>query len=144
MRVMLFVKKFDFVYSYILHVFTYYFILFILCTIPQFSELFLIERNSTVPFTRNVVSRIRDVLIRIHFRGSVLLDSGSGSCSFLQWLSRHQQKISFFPTWFCLLLSVGTFTSVFKDNKFIKSHKTVEIKGFLCFLTDGSRSGSYQ
>ncbi len=36
------------------------------------------------------VFRIRDVLIRI--RGSVLLDYGSGSSSFPQWLSRCQQK----------------------------------------------------
>ncbi len=61
MRVMMFVKKFDFVYSYILHVFPYYFILFILCTIPQFSEMF---SQSEIPytFTRNALFRIRDVL----------------------------------------------------------------------------------
>jgi hypothetical protein len=46
------------------------------------------------------------------------LDYGSGSCSFRQWL-------------FCLLLTVGTFTLVFKDNKSLRSHKTVEVKVFL-------------
>jgi hypothetical protein len=34
---------------------------------------------------------------------------------------------------FCLLLTVG-FTLVFKDNKFLRSNKTIEIKGFLNFL----------
>jgi hypothetical protein len=35
---------------------------------------------------------------------------------------------------FCLLLNVGAFTSVFKDNKLIRSYKTVEIKVFLTFV----------
>ncbi len=38
------------------------------------------------------VFRIRDVLIRIRIPGSVLLPAGLRSCSFLQWLSRCQQK----------------------------------------------------
>ncbi len=42
-------------------------------------------------------------------------DPWSGSYSFRQWLSRCQQKFLFKV--FCLCLSVGTFTSVFKDNK---------------------------
>jgi hypothetical protein len=34
--------------------------------------------------------------------------------------------------WFlCLLRTVGTFTSVFKESKLLRSHKTVEIKIFL-------------
>jgi hypothetical protein len=41
------------------------------------------------------VFRIHDVLIRIRIRGSVLLDDGSGSCPFLQWLWRWHQKVSF-------------------------------------------------
>jgi hypothetical protein len=49
-----------------------------------------------------------------------------GSCSFHQWLSKRQQKESFFR----LLLTVGTFTSVFKDNKPCGSHKTEQIKAF--------------
>ena len=35
---------------------------------------------------------------------------------------------------FCLLLTVGTFTSVFKDNKLLRSQKAVKIKLFLNFL----------
>jgi hypothetical protein len=35
---------------------------------------------------------------------------------------------------FCLLLFVDTLTSVCKDKKSLKSHKTVEIKVFLIFL----------
>ncbi len=35
------------------------------------------------------------------------------------------------------LLSLGTFTSVFKDNKSLRSHKTVEIK-FFCLLMEVS------
>jgi hypothetical protein len=41
---------------------------------------------------------------------------------------------------FCLLLTVGTFTSVFQD----KSHKTVGIKVFLNFLLVMGVSGSIQ
>jgi len=40
----------------------------------------------------------------------------------------------------CLLLTVGTFTSVFKDSYLLRSQKTVEIKFFLafCLLMEGS------
>jgi hypothetical protein len=38
-----------------------------------------------------------------------------------------QQKIRFVPS-ICLLLTVGTFTSVFKDNNSLRSQITVEIK----------------
>jgi hypothetical protein len=34
---------------------------------------------------------------------------------------------------FLLIISVGTFTSIFKDNKSLRSHKPVEIKVFLSF-----------
>ncbi len=34
---------------------------------------------------------------------------------------------------FCLLLNAGTFTSVSKDSKSLRVHKTVEIKVFLNF-----------
>ncbi len=57
--------------------------------------------------------------------------SGCGSCSIRQWLSLRQQKILFF--WW-LFLFEGTFTSIFKDKKSWKSHKTAEIKVFLHFL----------
>jgi hypothetical protein len=35
-------------------------------------------------------------------------------------------KISDFPKFFCLFLSVGTLTSVFKDKISLRSHKTLE------------------
>ncbi len=35
--------------------------------------------------------------------------------------------------YFCLLLTAGTFTSVFTEKKLLRSHKTVEIKIFLIF-----------
>ncbi len=38
------------------------------------------------------------------------------ACYFRQWLLVCQQKISKFSNLFCLILSVGTFTSVFKDK----------------------------
>ncbi len=48
---------------------------------------------------------------------------------------------------FCLLLTVGTFTAIFKDNELSKVHKTVEIKGFLhffCLFMEGSGSDFVQ
>ncbi len=45
------------------------------------------------------------------------------------------------------VLSVGTFTSVFKNYKSLRSLKTVEIEAFLNFLgllIEGSKSGSVQ
>jgi hypothetical protein len=44
---------------------------------------------------------------------------------------RHQQKTNLNKKFFCSLLFESTFTSFFKDKKFKRSHKTVEIKGFL-------------
>ncbi len=38
---------------------------------------------------------------------------------------------------FCFLLTVGAFTSVFKDNK-LSNHKIVEIKAFLNFWLVGA------
>ncbi len=49
---------------------------------------------------------------------------------FLQLLSRCQQNNMFF----CLLLTLGTFTSFFKGNKLLSSHKTIEIEVFNKFL----------
>ncbi len=49
------------------------------------------------------VFRIRDILIRIRIPGSVTLDYGSESCSFLPWLLNGNKKRHI-----CLLLSVGS------------------------------------
>ncbi len=64
------------------------------------------------------VFRICDVLIRIWIRGSVPLDYGcgsvSGSCSFLQWISRgtgtSKKKEVFSHKFICSSLTKGTFT----------------------------------
>ncbi len=83
-------------------------------------------------FYSSLVSRIYDVLlgarIQIQIRGSVPLDSGSGSCFFLKWLPRCQQNIYFSY----YLLAVGTITSVFKDN----NNNTTKSRYFACFWKD--------
>ncbi len=65
-----------------------------------------------------------------HWSGS---ESGSGSCSFLQWLLRWQQVF--------LLITYRRYIYilVFKNNKLLRSHKTVLYKSYLfCLLTEGS------
>jgi hypothetical protein len=74
---------------------------------------------------------------------TVVYGSGSGSCFFLHWLSRFQQKINCFVKVASLLLTLGTgtFKSVIKDNESLRSHKTVEINFFLvCLFMEGSGS----
>ncbi len=46
----------------------------------------------------------------------------------------------FFLVFFCFLHSVGTRTLVVKDNKSLRTRKTVEIKSFLIFLLVDVRS----
>jgi len=45
-----------------------------------------------------------------------------------------QQKMNFMLRTFCLLLTLGTFTTVLKENMPLRSHKTVEIRVSLNFL----------
>jgi hypothetical protein len=45
-------------------------------------------------------------------------------------LQEANKKLNFVITFFCLLLFKDTFTSIFKDNKSKRSHKTVRIKVF--------------
>jgi hypothetical protein len=90
-----------------------------------------------------VFCRNRDVLTQIRIRTTelrirILLFPG---------LSRCQQKVSFFSrvcfAYYRQLPNIGTLTSAFKDNKFLKGHKTAEIKVFsyfICFLMEGSGS----
>ncbi len=59
---------------------------------------------------------------------------GSGSCSSRQWHSRCQQNVSFIKFVFCLFLTVGTFTSAFKDKTSLGNHNTVESRFFNFFL----------
>jgi hypothetical protein len=95
-----------------------------------------------------------DILVRLRISRSVPLPygselrfgsrygSGSGSCFFLQWLTRCQQKISFFFKVFCLLLFEVNLHNFHKSKR---SHKIEEIKVFLtffCLLMERSGSGS--
>ena len=81
------------------------------------------------------VLRIHDILvwIRIH-----------GSCYFLHWPSRGQQKTIFKTRFFYFLLFEGTFSSFFKE----KSHKEVttmvesRFSYYFCLVIKGSWSGA--
>jgi hypothetical protein len=74
---------------------------------------------------------IRDILVPGYgfFRIRVLL--------FRQWLTGRQQKISFFAY---LLFFEGIFTSIFKDKKSKRIHRTVNQDFSYCFcsLMEGS------
>jgi hypothetical protein len=70
---------------------------------------------------------------------SVPLIYGPGSCFICQWLTRCQQKKSFFKVFLRnTVLFGGTITSVFIDEKSKRSYKRVKMKVFLSFvLVDG-------
>jgi hypothetical protein len=88
--------------------------------------------------TRNAVFRIRDFLIWIRSSVPVPLDYWSGSGSFPQCLSRFRRKLNLFIAFYLpfhrYVPVVCPFSSVFKDNKLLRSRKIVEIKVFLRFL----------
>jgi hypothetical protein len=67
--------------------------------------------------------RILDLQIRLRIR--ILLFSS---------VTLLPTKNKFFSYLFCLLLSIGTVTSVFKDKKSVKCHHTAEIKVFYTFF----------
>ncbi len=71
--------------------------------------------------TRKAVFQIRDVLIR--FRGSDpdLWNTDLDPALFLSGCQDGNEKY-----FFCFLLTIGTFTSNLKDNKLLRSHKSVE------------------
>ncbi len=50
--------------------------------------------------------------------------------------TKNQQRIVFFLSFLCLLFSSGTFTSSFRNNKLLRSHKVtkLEIYVFIDFL----------
>jgi hypothetical protein len=79
------------------------------------------------------VFRIRDIWIRIQILGSVHwvadpdLDPASGHALFFSGF-QDANKNKFFLL--ITVLPVGTLASVFKDNKSLRSHKTVDIKIF--------------
>jgi hypothetical protein len=91
------------------------------------------QRSKKSLFYNLPVFRIRDILIRIRILGSVPMDCGLGSCSLFSMAFKSTINKFLFQSFFCLLLTVVTFTSVFNE-KSLKSHKTVKIKVFLLFL----------
>jgi hypothetical protein len=60
------------------------------------------------------------------------MDDGTGSGSFRGFQDANKNKFLAY-----YLPTVGTFTSVFKDNKSLRSHKTRFYKIF-CFLMEGA------
>jgi hypothetical protein len=71
----------------------------------------------------SAVFRIRDILREIRILGSV------------HWITDPDLALDpDLSNFFCLLLSVGKFTSVFNDNMSLRSHKTVDMKFFIIFL----------
>ncbi len=85
--------------------------------------------------------RIRDVLIRIQVQilGYVHCLTDPDPDLSLE-ASKSRQKINF-KMFFCISLTLGTFPSVFKDKKSLRSHRTVKNKAFLNFFRR-SRSGA--
>jgi hypothetical protein len=85
------------------------------------------------------VFQIRDILrqIQIQILGSVQWITDPDLALFVHSF-QDPIKMLVFYVFFCFLLSAGTFTSVFKDNTLLRSHKTLEIKSFHNFmLVDG-------
>jgi hypothetical protein len=80
-----------------------------------------------------LVFQIRDVFAKNSDPRILTLDYRSGSGSFFRCISRPKIKFKFF----CVFFTEGTFTSVFKDKKSLRSHKTVEIKICLKILARG-------
>ncbi len=86
------------------------------------------------------VFRIRDIMRQIRILRSVPTeDYGSGSrygnCSFRQCFQDANKDMFYFPSFFLLITFCRyIFISLQKDNKSLRSHKTVEIIIFLNFL----------
>ncbi len=57
-------------------------------------------------------------------------DADADPAIFINDLQDANKKLIFIKQFFCILLFEGTFTSLFKDKKSKRSHKTVELKAF--------------
>jgi hypothetical protein len=128
-----------------------------LCTVPKENKLgmqgpLFYEIPGTVFRIRSILRwRQFQILGSVHFytglRIRILLFSSVASK--MPTKNEINMFFSIFLCFFCLLHSVGTIysTSFFKDNKPLKSHKTVEIKVFLkfyCQLMEFSGSRSWR
>jgi hypothetical protein len=104
-------------------------------SVDKWMGYFLMEQSTTTAKTA-AFRRIREVLVRIRIPYMYHRITGIRILLF------------FSVTFICFFLTIGTSTSVFKDNKSLRSHKTVESRFFLIFmLVDGKigagpRSGS--
>jgi hypothetical protein len=70
---------------------------------------------------------------RIRIRASVQLDTYPERAFFIRGFQDTTKILLSFKV-FYLILTVGTFTSVYKDNRLSRSHKTAEVKVLLSFL----------
>ncbi len=77
----------------------------------------------------------------LRIRGSVPLVYGSGSCSFLQWFSRFNMQTKLCSR---LLLTLGTFTSVFKGKKLSGIVEIKIFRNFFCFFMEGTKPDPYR
>ncbi len=84
-----------------------------LCVLLVYRKKQLIETKIMISFIEMhgfyfALLWIRDILVWIWIRGSRSLTygSGSGSCFLCKWLTRCQQKISFFSKFFCRYISL--------------------------------------
>ncbi len=80
------------------------------------------------------VFRIRDILLVVTFCVDPWICKLDMDPGILHLSAVGHYKNEFFSNFFCLVLTVGTLTSVFKDNMSLRSHKTVEIMDYLIFL----------
>jgi hypothetical protein len=86
----------------------------LICRSERSLNLVLINLKSVIFYPR-----IRDILVRVRIHESAPLTNKTPT------------KIRFFSIYFCLLFFEGTFTSLFKEKKSERSHKTVDIKVFI-------------
>ncbi len=81
------------------------------------------------PFDTDPDQLIRNTGLRIWMRLQIQLCS-----SFLSDFQGDTKKTFFSGNFFCLVLTEGTFSTFFKDNKLVTSHRTVEIIVFIIYF----------
>ncbi len=119
---------------------------------PPLSRLFFLGYLLILYLTRMYSKRSLKIAQFCHCSGSVTFWFGSWLSDLYHWITapdpalfffKMPTKVSFSPNVFSFLFTDDKFTSVFKDNNLMRSHKTVEIKVFLiCCLMMMEQSGS--